>query len=577
MLYLDNLKNLQPHINYLRKVLQKNSIFIVWWSVRDILLWLETNPNDIDITSNWNPNDIYSNILKNDISLFKTDKFWTITIIPKNQKSKVKIQYELTPLRSEWWYDDFRHPWVIDRTNSIIKDSCRRDFTINCMYYFLSDHTLINSDAERLKSNLLISKILNKKWYIFIKDKSLLIVNSHEVIENLFVEWAIDETKITNYLSTPYYLDKNSCNWENLQIILDPWWWINDIIDKKIKSVWEPDNRFQEDALRVIRWIRIPNILNQKLEKLYSKDPLYWKDSIVEYKIFDYDTATWKSMKKNFYLVQFIAKERIKDEIMKVFKSNNPFWFIVLLDELNLLKYLFPSLYLTKWNNQPIRYHALDTYSHTIMTFYHLQFLNKNPLVRFWMLYHDVWKPDQYYFAQIWWIDQEERRKMHWSWLHHPVSWEDHAKKDFKLLWFSSKEFNEIAFYVRYHLLIWEVISANPENIPKKLKKVMWEYWYNKTINLIDICIADRLWQYNPMQSSNILALQNLKKLAKKIYKEQWEFSIKNLDINWSDLIKYFNLVPWPEIWILLKKAFDWVVLDVKSRNKKNLIIKYLK
>jgi hypothetical protein len=33
-------------------------------------------------------------------------------------------------------------------------------------------------------------------------------------------------------------------------------------------------------------------------------------------------------MKKNYYLVKHIAKERIKDEITKVFKNNNPFGFV---------------------------------------------------------------------------------------------------------------------------------------------------------------------------------------------------------------------------------------------------------
>jgi tRNA nucleotidyltransferase/poly(A) polymerase len=96
-------------------------------------------------------------------------------------------------------------------------------------------------------------------------------------------------------------------------------------------------------------------------------------------------------MKKNYYLVQFVAKERIKEEILRVFKNtDNPFGLISLMDELNILKYIFPSVASTKHIDQPVRYHPLDTYHHTIMTLYHIQKINKNYLVRFGMLYHDV-------------------------------------------------------------------------------------------------------------------------------------------------------------------------------------------
>jgi tRNA nucleotidyltransferase/poly(A) polymerase len=97
------------------------------------------------------------------------------------------------------------------------------------------------------------------------------------------------------------------------------------------------DNRFKEDALRLVRAVRIVNILNQKLEKNNNL-----KRKINNLKLFDYDTDTRMSMKKNYYLVQFIAKERLRDEILKVFKMNNPFGFVSLIEDLNILKYIFP-------------------------------------------------------------------------------------------------------------------------------------------------------------------------------------------------------------------------------------------
>ena len=58
---------------------------------------------------------------------------------------------------------------------------------------------------------------------------------------------------------------------------------------------------------------------------------------------------------------------------------------------------LFPAFFQTKYNEQPIRYHAFDTYSHTLLTLKALQDLNGDYLVRLAMLYHDVGKVAQYH------------------------------------------------------------------------------------------------------------------------------------------------------------------------------------
>ena len=57
---------------------------------------------------------------------------------------------------------------------------------------------------------------------------------------------------------------------------------------------------------------------------------------------------------------------------------------------------LFPAFAKTKYVPQPIRYHAFDTYSHTLLTLKALQEINQDYLVRFAMLYHDVGKVAQY-------------------------------------------------------------------------------------------------------------------------------------------------------------------------------------
>ncbi|MEI7478251.1 MAG: hypothetical protein WCJ81_07365 [bacterium] len=78
---------------------------------------------------------------------------------------------------------------------------------------------------------------------------------------------------------------------------------MEDLVSCRLTTVGNPDDRFSEDALRILRALRFVNILNQKVEKGR----------------FDFFKETRQSIQKNHALVEHIAKERIHDELVKVF------------------------------------------------------------------------------------------------------------------------------------------------------------------------------------------------------------------------------------------------------------------
>ncbi len=579
MLHFKNLSILKPYFEYTYEKIPTTSLFFVWWIIRDLLLNIhQDNITDIDISWPLAPNEILKKINKDNISVFQTEKFWTITIVPKDNK---KLKFELTPFREEWNYMDFRHPSEIKRTTSLISDSKRRDFTINSLYLGYVEiafdipkiNHLTSTSSTTIPDKFL--KIYEKeKDFLLIDEIPIMILTSEIAINNLIknnqfnIQFIKDLIKKTNTYSLQ---SPNFSSFNYLYILIDPQQGILDLIKRQLKAVGNPDDRFQEDALRIIRGIRFINILNQKLKKIEPSDIFSTQDFY-----FDFENTTRRSMKKNFFLVKFLPKERVKDEILKVFKADNPFGFVGLADELNILKYIFPSLALTKWVNQPVRYHPLDTYHHILMSVYHLQQINSHYLVKFWMLYHDVAKPDQYSVSTLW-LSKEERQRLHSSYLHHPKQGADFVKQDFAQLWFSKKEIEEIARYVANHMLPGELLKTSPKNLEKKLKKLIAEVWEKKLSNLIDIAIADRLWQYNPIQDPDIKWLYKIKDIIKQIIKQQWEFKIKDMNINGNDIMKEFGLNPWPQIWKLLQKAFEWVLENPKERNQKEKILNYLK
>lgn len=584
MLNFSLLKHLDYHQQFLQKRVQISDIFLVWGCIRDLLLWISKDPLDIDFTCEWKPEELDSRINTEWLSHFKTDKFWTITLIPSKEKER---SYQLTPLRTEWGYEDFRHPWEINRSNDILLDAKRRDFSINAMYYF-SVEQKTKKELDFVKDNpkilweLDLLKVLKNQWYCYFSDINLLIITDSQFISQVFPQSHFDEYAFRYLIETQnscYHIwDKEEKKSEKLfRVLIDSTWWLESLIHRKLTTVWEPDQRFWEDALRLIRWIRLVNVCNYKLLCLGNKSKK-WKsgNSLEKVQLFDFSSETWESIKKNTPLLAHVAKERIKEELCKPFQKWNPFAFVVLLDASWMLPMLFPALAKTKFVDQPIRYHAFDVYTHIMLSLKAIQEMNSDYLVRFAMLYHDVGKVQQY--AAYDWAKTKEEKQIIFSWpLNHRESSPVLMKEDFSALWFSKKEIETIEWYIHEHHTPGEILNSHPNNWIKKVRKLYSEKWYEMVNNLFDINIADRLWQENPLQnSSDLTDSYYLKELLKQLKDKEWQFEMRDLAVDWWKLMKHFNLEPSRLVWELLNQAFDWVLTDINERNNEKEIFNYL-
>jgi hypothetical protein len=211
-----------------------------------------------------------------------------------------------------------------------------------------------------------------------------------------------------------------------------------------------------------------------------------------------------------------------------------------------------------------------------MLTLWNLQKLNTNYLVKLWMLYHDVGKPDQYYYyAQC--KTKEDIEALHGSWYNHIVCWAEFAEKDFEALTFSSKEIEEISWYVAMHMRPWQVLEARTDNQLKKIRVLYSEFWYERVKNIFDICKSDRLWQFNPIQWTEIDAVDWLYKHLNYLRDSEWQFTMKEMIVDWDDVMKEFALKPGKDVWDLLQKAFQRVLHEKDNRNTKHAVLAYLK
>src|SRR3989344_5348867 len=151
--------------------------------------------------------------------------------------------------------------------------------------------------------------------------------------------------------------------------IVDLFGGIKDIQDKTLKAVGNPNDRFTEDALRMLRAVRFACQLG-----------------------FSVSYETTESILKNADLLQKISFERIRDEFVKIIMSDNPASGIVMLQKLGLLKNTIPEL-LEREGCEQLGGHIYDVWEHLLHAVQHAAD-KKWPLeIRLAALFHDIGKP----------------------------------------------------------------------------------------------------------------------------------------------------------------------------------------
>ena len=144
---------------------------------------------------------------------------------------------------------------------------------------------------------------------------------------------------------------------------------IKDIKDKALRAVGNPDDRFQEDALRMLRAVRFACQLD-----------------------FSVSYETTESILKNSDLIKKISDERIRDEFEKIIMSKNPAGGIVMLQKFNLLKNIIPELEEGIGCEQGGE-HIYDVWNHLLHALQHAADKNWPLEIRLAALFHDIGKP----------------------------------------------------------------------------------------------------------------------------------------------------------------------------------------
>lgn len=513
--------SISPSALFILQVLQQAGFeaYIVGGAVRDLVMAsIDKVPPtpllDYDFTTNARPEDIQKLFPEN----FYENNFGTVSVTPEHLRAQMQIlpkhwsklmpavpprknskiidhtaatklhqsltpasqletdhlqpTYQITTYRSDEVYDDFRRPTSMNWGQTLDEDLDRRDFTINAMALQISPE-VVNRKLTNLQTQ--------PKPAVQLRANEFTIIDKHQGLVDL-------EAHV-------------------------------------VRTVGDPDTRFQEDALRMLRAIRFAVQLN-----LHIAEP------------------TFTSIQKNAQLITNISWERIRDELLKMLTSPFPAEAIELLDEAKILQYVLPELLETKGIQQG-GHHTTDVWTHSLDALRTTP--SPDPIVRLATLLHDIAKPKTQAFTAN-----------TITFYNHEIIGARMVKKIGERLRLSKQEIERIFILVRFHMFHYQ-----PHDTDAAIRRFMRKVGLENIDDILDLREGDRLgsgarqtsWRLEEMKQRMIEQLHQ-------------PLEVTDLAINGNDLMTEFNLKPGPEIGRVLQILFEQVLENPDLNHRASLL-----
>ncbi len=205
--------------------------------------------------------------------------------------------------------------------------------------------------------------------------------------------------------------------------IIDPFSGQTDLKNRLIRAVGDPNKRLNEDALRLIRAVRFACELS------------------VSWRI---EQNTLKAIKNNAPLLKFIAKERIRDEFIKIVQTPQAAQGILLLEETGLLKQFIPEIEKSIGVSQN-KHHIYTVWEHLWRSLDYASQKNYSLEVKLASLFHDIGKP----------ITKEGKGKDA-TFYNHEIVGAKIIRQILGRLRFSKNQTEKIIRLVRYHGFVYD-------------------------------------------------------------------------------------------------------------------------
>jgi len=307
--------------------------------------------------------------------------------------------------------------------------------------------------------------------------------------------------------------------------ILDPYDGQKDLENKIIRAVGDPETRFEEDALRMMRAIRIGAQLGFSIEQ-----------------------ETLNAIKKKSGNLSEIAWERIGAEMMKLLSSQHAADGIQLMVSTDIAKVVLPELLESRGVKQA-GHHIYDVYTHLIEALRACS--SPDPVVRLSTLLHDIDKP----------VVMKKQGPRGVTFYNHEVSGARTAKRIAKRWRLSKQDQDRIFTLVRWHMF-----AYNPEMTDASIRRFIRRVGKENIHDMMALRIGDRVGGGSKATSWRLTELQ--KRIGEQFYEP---LGLKDLKITGDEIMKILEIKPGRKIGEILNTLFEEIIEDSKLNNKKYL------
>lgn len=311
---------------------------------------------------------------------------------------------------------------------------------------------------------------------------------------------------------------------------IDPFDGAGDLLSRRlIRCVGNAEDRFNEDALRIMRAIRFSSILGFRIEE-----------------------KTSDAIHRNKHLLDHIAAERINVELRKLLTGKHAL--PVLLEYSDVIAQIIPEFAQCIGFDQHNKYHVYTVYEHIMRAMNN--YTGDDETVRLALFFHDIGKPQCY-------TEDENGGHFHG----HGVPSSDMTSEIMTRLRFDNQTKNDVAALVLYH-------DATIEPTKKTVRR-----WFNKIgtslfLRLLQVRKADILAHAPETIQSRLDRCDALEKLANEIMDEAECFSLKDLAVKGEDVMR-LGVPEGKEVGRLLNEALC-AVINEAVKNDHDELIAYL-
>jgi len=296
-----------------------------------------------------------------------------------------------------------------------------------------------------------------------------------------------------------------------------------DLKDKTIRTVGKAEDRFKEDALRVLRAIRLAIEL-----------------------VFTVNIETEKAIIKYAGNLKNISQERIRDEFIKILMSKMPMDGLILAQKLSLLQYIVPELEKGMEEKQKGA-HIYTIWEHNLRALQHSADRDWSLNIRLSALLHDIAKPH----TKRWHKEKEE-----WTFYGHDVVGERVSREILTRLRFSNQTIDIVTKLVRNHLFFSDIDKITLSAVRRIIRNVGPENVWD----LMKLRACDRIGMGRPKE--NPYRLRKYKAMVEEAMKDP--VSVKMLKIDGNRIIEVTRETPGPKIGFVLNALMEEVLDDPK-------------